>query len=639
MKGYLSIILILTNICALALLVTGQLVKKNHTFEIDYDNDRFLMDKKPFQFIAGSFHYFRALPETWQMKLRTMRAAGLNTVTTYVEWSLHNPKDGVYDFKGIADLEYFIELAAQEDLYVILRPGPYICAERDNGGFPYWLLHKFPGIQLRTYDFNYRMEVEKWYQVLMSKMQRLLYGNGGPIIMVQVENEYGSFYACDHKYMEWLRDETLKYTEGNAVLFTNDGPSVLRCGKIPNVLATMDFGAADNRTIDSYWRLLRKFEPKGPLVNAEYYPGWLTHWQEPMQRVDTASILSSLEKMLLDGANVNFYMFFGGTNFGFTAGANDGGPGSYNSDVTSYDYDAPMDEAGDPTTKYFAIRDLISKYFPLPNIPVPEKTKKVKLPSLKLKPRVGILDVDGEYLANYTRQATKPMSFEALDQYSGFILYETKLPKTTRDPVLLKFSDLKDRAYVYVNRHLVGIISRENNIYSIPISLSLGRDLQVLVENEGRINYGIANDFKGILGPVYYGENVLKNWTMTGFPLDDYEKVENLFGYLDRKQGLALFEKNFLHKGPTLFQTDFNLQEDLIFDTYLDTTGWGKGIVFINGFNLGRYWPLVGPQITLYVPKELLRVGANSLVMLEYQLAPDDGLVQFSDIPNLDGNF
>ena len=486
---------------------------------------------------------------------------------------------------------------------------------------------------------DYRMEVEKWYQVLMSKMQRLFYGNGGPIIMVQVENEYGSFYACDQNYMVWLRDETLKYTQENAVLFTNDGPSVLRCGKIPNVLATMDFGASDNRTIDSFWRLLRKFQPKGPLVNAEYYPGWLTHWQEPMQRVETASILSALEKMLLDGANVNFYMFFGGTNFGFTAGANDGGPGSYNSDVTSYDYDAPMDEAGDPTEKYFAIRNLISKYFPLPNIPVPEKTKKVKLPSINLKPQIGMLDSSGRtYLANYTKSSPNPMSFEALNQYSGFVLYETELPKSARDPVLLKFSDLKDRAYVFVNRHFVGIISRENNIYSIPISLTLGIKLQVLVENEGRINYGIANDFKGILGKVYYDEHVLKNWVMTGFPLDNYMQIENLFSALQVRQDVQVFEKNFLHSGPVLFQTDFNLQDDLIFDTYLSTKGWGKGIAFINGFNLGRYWPLVGPQITLYVPKELLKVGANSLVMLELQMAPDDGLVQFSDIPNLDGN-
>lgn len=310
----------------------------------------------------------------------------------------------------------------------------------------------------------------------------------------------------------------MKYTEEKAVLFTNDGPGVLRCGKIPDVLATLDFGAADNKTIDSYWETLRRFDAKGPLMNAEYYPGWLTHWQEDMQRVDTGPVLLSLEKMILDGASVNFYMFYGGTNFGFTAGANDGGPGSYNSDVTSYDYDAPMDEAGDPTEKYFAIRKLIGKYFPLPDVPVPDRVPKVKLPNVNLKPQSVLLDSTGRrLLASFTKKAEMPMSFEQLDQNSGFILYETTLPKTNRDPALLKLADLRDRAYVYVNRQFVGILSRENKIYSMPLSLAMGKDLQILVENEGRINYGIANDFKGILGNVYYDSLVLLNWTMTGY--------------------------------------------------------------------------------------------------------------------------
>ncbi|CRK91904.1 CLUMA_CG005524, isoform A [Clunio marinus] len=610
-------------------------------FEIDYENNRFLMDGKNFQFIGGSFHYFRALPETWQRKLRTMRAAGLQVVTTYVEWSLHNPRDGIYDFTGIADLELFIKLAAQEDLYVILRPGPYICAERDLGGFPYWLLHKYPDINLRTYDLNYRHEVTKWYQVLMTKMEKFLYGNGGPIIMVQVENEYGSYFACDEKYRIWLRDETSRYVKDKAVLFTNDGPGVLRCGKIPNVLATLDFGESPNSTIDSNWRTLRRYQPAGPLMNSEYYPGWLTHWQEEMQRVPVQPVLDSLEKMILDGASVNFYMFYGGTNFGFTAGANEGGPGRYDSDVTSYDYDAPMDEAGDPTEKYFAIRKLISKYFPLPNVPVPNPLPKIKLPDINLKPISIIFNPNGRrYLANFTKQSNLPMSFESLDQNSGFILYETKLPRINRDPVLLKFADLRDRAYIYVNRRFVGIISRENKIYSIPLSLSLGDELQILVENEGRINYGLANDFKGILGNVYYDTMVLVNFTITGFPLDNYVKMEELITAYKTNPGDDLtLSAESLKAGPAVFYSEFNLDRNQIFDTYLDSTGWGKGIVFINGFNLGRYWPLVGPQITIYVPREVLRVGVNKIAMIELQNAPDAGLVTFSNRPNLDGNF
>lgn len=300
-----------------------------------------------------------------------------------------------------------------------------------------------------------------------------------------------------------------------------------------------------------------------------------------------------------------------------------------------------MDEAGDPTEKYFAIRRTISKHFPLPNVPVPERTPKVKLPNVVLKPLSGMLDTAGrKHLANFTKKAETPMTFEALDQNSGFILYETTLPKITRDPALLKLSDLRDRAYVYVNRQFVGILSRENKILSLPLGLSLGRELQLVVENEGRINYGIANDFKGILGSVYYDSKVLLNWTMTGFPFENYEKVEELSALVRKRHSAQkhLLAKTLLESGPTLFEAEFNLNKDQIADTYLDPAGWGKGVVFINSFNLGRYWPLVGPQITIYVPKEILRNGTNKIVMLELQMAPESGVVSFSDKPKLDGN-
>lgn len=233
------------------------------------------------------------------------------------------------------------------------------------------------------------------------------------------------------------------------------------------------------------------------------------------------------------------------------------------------------------------------------------------------------------------------MTFEELDQNSGFILYETKLPRTNRDPALLKLADLRDRAYIYVNRQFVGILSRENKIYSLPLGLSMGKDLQIVVENEGRINYGIANDFKGILGNVYYDSLILLNWTMTGFPLDDYQKIEELTTTVRKKYGTqkTASAKSFLRSGPTVFYAEFILKPEEVADTYLDTSGWGKGIVFINGFNLGRYWPLVGPQITIYVPKQVLRVGTNKIAMLELQMAPESGQVTFSDKPNLDGNF
>jgi beta-galactosidase len=382
------------------------------------------------------------------------------------------------------------------------------------------------------------------------------------------------YNSCDFDKLLSLLCQ-VKYTQGKAVLFTNDGPWMLKCGKIPNVLATMDFGASDNDKIDEYWNTyLRAVEPKGPLVNAEYYPGWLTHWQESMQRVPIDPILKSLEKQILDGANVNFYMFYGGTNFGFTAGANDGGPGSYNSDVTSYDYDAPMDESGQPTEKYYAIKNLISKYFPIPNIPLPDIIPKVKYGDVSMKPRAFMLDTLGrQHLSTYTVKSINTKTFEALNQNSGFVLYETILPKTTRDPASLKISGIKDRAYVYVDGQFVGVLSRENKIYSLPISLNSGSQLQILVENEGRINYGIANDFKGIVSSVYYDSLVLVNWTMTGFPLENHELMDALLAVMSKRSGnsklTGMNNRSYLKSGPTIFTGEFEVKEDSFGDTYL----------------------------------------------------------------------
>lgn len=321
------------------------------------------MDGKPFQYVAGSFHYFRALPETWRHRLKTLRAGGLNAVDLYIQWSLHNPKDGVYNWNGIADVEKVMQIAKEEGLYIILRPGPYICAEIDNGGLPYWLARKYPGIKVRTSDSNFVREVEKWYSILMPQFEKHFYGNGGNIIMVQIENEYGASKICDIEYKEFLRDETKKYSKDSAILFTVDRPigDELKCGSIEGVFITVDFGIANFTEIEYNFSKLRAVQPTGPLVNTEFYTGWLTHWQESNARRSAQDLAKTLEFMLLMKANVDFYMYFGGTNFGFWAGANDWGIGGYMSDITSYDYDAPMDEAGNPTEKYMTLRNVIKK--------------------------------------------------------------------------------------------------------------------------------------------------------------------------------------------------------------------------------------------------------------------------------------
>ncbi|XP_011184129.1 beta-galactosidase [Zeugodacus cucurbitae] len=612
-------------------------------FTVDWDNDRFLKDGQPFRFIAGSFHYFRAHPDSWQRKLQTLRASGLNAVTTYVEWSLHNPKDGTYVWNGIADLERFIKLADELGLLVILRPGPYICAERDFGGFPYWLLTKYPNIKLRTSDVNYLFEVRTWYNVLFNKLKSYLYGNGGPIIMVQVENEYGSYYACDKKYRTWLRDETLVHVQNNAVLFTNDGPSVLGCGHIEGVLATMDFGATNQ--ISNYWERLRRIQPKGPLVNAEFYPGWLTHWSEPMARVRTEAISKSFIEMLDVGASVNFYMMFGGTNFGFTAGANDGGPGRFQPDITSYDYDAPMSEAGDATEKFHKLREIIGRYLPLPNIPIPAPTTKKNYGTIRLNACCSMISAKGrEILSTGVVFDAKPKTFEALDQYSGFVLYETLLPKFKRDPSILRASGVHDRAYVFIDDQLVGILSRETPIYELPLSPTYGKRLQLLVENQGRINFGPVTDFKGITSNVVLDKDVLTNWTMTKYPLESIEDIETLIALVnaDDVNIIRRFHEekggSILSSGPTIYYGQLTIPEGQLADTYLDTKGWGKGLVFVNGENLGRYWPVAGPQVTLYVPQEVLKSGDNRIVVIEYQRAGPANEITFTDTPNLDGH-
>ncbi|XP_059620871.1 beta-galactosidase-like [Phlebotomus argentipes] len=625
-----------------AVLVTGvQILQTNggnfsqqlseRKFEIDYDNDTFLLDGKPFRYVSGSFHYFRAPRETWRHKLRLMKATGLNAVSTYVEWSSHNPKDNdQYVWSGMADLEHFLDLAVQEELLVILRPGPYICAERDMGGFPYWLLTKYPAIKLRTFDSNYLNEVAKWYAELMPKMQPYLYGNGGPIIMVQVENEYGSFKACDREYMKWLRDETLKYVQDKALLFTTDGASVMSCGVVENVFATIDFGPGTNAA--AQWKILRQHQARGPLVNSEYYPGWLTHWQESMQRVDTDKVVRTLEEMLQASANVNFYMFFGGTNFGFTAGANNGGIGGFQADVTSYDYDAPMTEAGDATPKLRAIRNTIAKYFSAPALEIPEPAPKLDFGKVFLTPRLNLLSRHARRrLCRSPVFSRMPVSFEVLDQNAGVVLYETPLPRLKRDPSALTIGKLRDRALVYIDRQLVGILSRENDIDTLPVSWPHSpATLQIVVESQGRINYNVANDFKGILSSVSLDRSDLFNWTITGCPLEESDEILAL-----TRDGGDF--RGSVRNGPVFFASDFQLRADQLLDTFLDTSGWGKGVAFVNGHNLGRYWPLAGPQITLYVPKEFLLEGQNSLVLLEYQHSPEERSVALVPAPKLDG--
>nr|CAD7408846.1 unnamed protein product [Timema poppensis] len=538
----------------------------------------------------------------------------------YVEWSQHEPSPGVYNFTGELDIIHFFQLAQEEGLHVILRPGPYICAEREmvSSAVPRHCKH----------SVNYQARVQSWLNSLMTLVQPQLYGNGGPIILVQVENEYGSYFACDYDHTSWLRDQFSSYVGTDAVLFTTDGAgdSYLQCGKIDGVFATVDFGSGTN--VSAAFHAMRNHQAHGPLVNNEFYPGWLSHWDEAYQTVGTNQVTKTLDEILATNASVNLYMFFGGTNFGFLSGANYGS--KYEPQLTSYDYDAPLTEAGDPTGKYFAIREVVGRYLPLPDLALPETTAKGEYGVVSMFPVVSLLEDEVKSgLGTPTVIEKYPLTFEALGQSYGFVLYETMVPSDIGDPSLLDVKTIGDRALVFLDKVLKGVLSRSRSITTLSLITKGNQTLQILVENQGRINYGSKiNDTKGLLSNVTLDDSELTQWNMTGFPLSS-------ISWLQEKNTKNLSETLLL---PAFYRGEFQLLENnLTLDTYLDPTGWDKGVAFINGYNLGRYWPRAGPQVTLYVPGSFLRPypETNTIVLLELEGTPNNLQVKFVSEPNL----
>lgn len=594
--------------------------------------DHFAINGEPFQIKSGSLHYFRVPAVYWKDRLHKLKAAGLNAVSTYVEWSFHEPEERQYSFEGDRDVAGFIRLAAEEGLHVLLRPGPYICAERDLGGFPYWLLGKYPQIRLRSTDADFIAETKIWLEKLFEQLTPLLFGNGGPIILVQVENEYGS-YGSDMEYKTQARDIMLHHVGDKALLYTTDGSyiSFFTNGAIPEVLTTIDFGVTPKQEMQDYFKSLRSYMPHGPLMNSEYYPGWLTHWGESFKRVPTPSVVRTLENMLNSSINFNIYVFFGGTNFEFTAGANSGG--TYMPDITSYDYDAPLSEAGDPTPKYFAIRDVLARHNPeVANSAPPTPSNKSAYGKITLTKRLGLLSTAGRASLGKKYPSivgSNLPTFEKLHQRSGLMLYEIS-PGEMGPGSLLEISKPRDRIHVFIDGRLKGILSRTDKIYSLPVETKSDSVLSLLVENQGRINYGSElHDFKGILSEVTLGRKVLNgNWSVTGFPLENLDGLA--MANTEDEQGFEV---------PMLFDGYFKVPEnEQPQDTFFDTTSWGKGFIWVNGHNLGRYWPGTGPQVTLYVPGCWLRAAPqrNYVQVLELDRAPVDTSLQSILHPILD---
>ncbi|MFJ4849273.1 MULTISPECIES: beta-galactosidase family protein [unclassified Streptomyces] len=571
------------------------------------EGNEFRLDGEPFRIISGGLHYFRVHPDQWQDRLRKARLLGLNTIDTYVPWNLHQPRPDEFHADGGLDLPAFLALAQAEGLHVLLRPGPYICAEWEGGGLPSWLLAT-PDIALRTADPRYLEAVDAFLDRLLPLVTPYLATNGGPVLAVQVENEYGA-YGEDPAYLTHLETK-LRQGGVDVPLFTCDQPTDLARGSIPGVLSTVNFGSRPAQNLAA----LREHQPEGPLMCTEFWNGWFDRWGGVHVVRDAASAAADLDELLSAGASVNLYMFHGGTNFGFTNGAND--KHTYRPTITSYDYDAPLDEAGDITPKYLAFRDVLARHTTVPGGPLPEPSKKLNLLGVALTGTASLLgsaDRLGEAVAG-----PRPLTMEELGQDFGFVLYETEL--TEAGPTLLHFAQVKDRAQVFLDGAPVGVLEREQHEHALALTVPAGgATLAVLVENQGRVNYGQGiHDRKGLTGPVSANGTELTGWRSRPLPLDDLS-------------GLAFATGAPQPVGPTFHRGVFEVEGPA--DTFLDLTGWTKGNAWVNGFALGRYWSR-GPQKRLYVPGPVLRPGTNELVVLELH-ATARAVVDLCDTPDL----
>lgn len=554
------------------------------------EGGKFLLDGKPFRIISGEMHYPRIPRQYWRARLRMAKAMGLNTITTYVFWNFHEARPGEYDFTGQHDVAEFIREAQAEGLYVILRPGPYVCAEWEWGGYPAWLL-KDHDLVVRSSDPKFMDPARRWLNRLGQELAPLQVGNGGPIIAVQVENEYGSF-GNDHEYMEQIHHALLDAGFNKAQLYTADGPEQVPNGALPELPAVINFGPGEAQ---KGFATLQQLRPDGPFMTGEYWAGWFDHWGEKHHMTDAKKQADELAWMLSKGYSVSIYMFHGGTSFGWMNGANSNGK-NYEPDVTSYDYDAPLDESGHPTAKYYLFRDVIAKATggELPHVPQTE-------------PLVALPEIDFTQSTLLWRnlpdrvRTTQLMTMEDLDQAYGYILYRTF--DTSAGEVELALEGLHDYARIYINEKLAGTLDRRLNQDHLRLNIPADRSrLDILVENTGRVNFSMAlrGERKGITGQATLAGKPIAHWEIYSLPLRDPTRLH--------------FSNTSDCAGPCFYRG--SLQIDAPADTYLDLHSFSKGFVWVNGQPLGRVWD-IGPQSGLYLPAPWLHKGANDVIVLD----------------------
>lgn len=561
----------------------------------------FYLDGQEFKILSGAIHYFRIQPEDWYHSLYNLKALGFNTVETYVPWNMHEPKKGQFDFQGILDIEKFLQIAQDLGLYAIVRPSPFICAEWEFGGMPAWLLTE--DMRIRSSDASYLQAIADYYDELLPRLVPRLLDKGGNILMMQVENEYGS-YGEDKDYLRAIRQMMLDRGL-DCPLFTSDGPwrATLRAGTLieEDLFVTGNFGSKADYNFAQMQEFFDEHGKKWPLMCMEFWDGWFNRWKEPIIKRDPEELAQAVREVLEQGS-INLYMFHGGTNFGFMNGCSARGVTDL-PQVTSYDYDALLDEQGNPTPKYFAVQKMMETYYPEYPQMKPLTKESFELRDIALSEKVSLF----ETLADLAQpvESLYPVKMEDLGQSYGYLLYRTKA-SWDADEEKIRVIDGRDRMQLFVDGKLMATQYQAEIGQDIFVAgeKKATHRIDILMENMGRVNYGhkflADTQRKGIRTGVCKDLHFLLNWQQ--YPLS-FENIENID-----------FSKGWQPDQPAFYAFDFEMKA--LKDTYLDLSGFGKGLAFVNGVNIGRFWN-VGPTLSLYIPHSLLKEGHNRIIIFE----------------------
>ncbi len=613
MKRLLTIITLLLSL----FVANANAAGKPGTFEAG--KGTFLLNGEPFVVKAAEIHYPRIPRPYWEHRIKMCKALGMNTVCIYIFWNIHEQKEGQFDWTGNNDVAAFCRLAQKHGMYVIVRPGPYVCAEWEMGGLPWWLL-KNKNVKLRTQDPFFMKHVKAFEAEVGKQLAPLTIQNGGPIIMVQVENEYGS-YDTNKPYVSEIRDCLRSVGFDKVELFQCDWSSNFELNALPDLIWTMNFGTGAN-VLDQFKRV-KQLRPDTPLMCSEYWSGWFDNWGIPHQTRSAEAMVNGIQTMLDNNISFSLYMTHGGTSFGNWGGANVPG---YVPDCTSYDYDAPINEQGAATEKYYQLRSLLQKYSTKKLPSVPKALPVITIPEIQFTETAQLLASENLPKAIHSHDI-EPM--EQFDMGYGSIMYSTTLP-AIKAGALLQINEMRDYAIVYINGKKVGELYRGNgneNTLAIKDDVKAGARLDIFIEAMGRINYSkLINDPKGITKSVevlttngsHEATYNLKNWSVRLFP------VSSLGESLTWKKGGA-------NDAPAYYRATFNLKKTG--DTYLDMSTWGKGLVWVNGHCLGRFWE-VGPQQTMFLPGCWLKKGKNDIVILDIT-GPRTSTTRGLDTPNV----